>query len=988
MRDEKKTKEQLVAELRDLRRRVAALEMNSASPRPEGGRRQAEYTDRFRLLYEEAPLPYQSLDINGDVIDVNQAWLEALGYSEEEVLGKNFRHFLHSDQVAHFTENFPRFKAAGEVHGVEFEMVRKDGSTILVSFNGRIGRDDSGDFRQTHCIFQDITGKKHVEEALRKSRAMLETALTSMTDAMFITDAAGRFLAVNDAFVSFYKFKDKTECFKNIDEYPDLLEVFQPDKSPAPFDLWSVPRALRGESATNCEYCLRRRDTGETWVGSYSFGPIRNKDGMIVGAVVVARDITKEKEAEEALRKSQREMTLLYQISKVFLTTSDEQIYEQVLKVILDAFECELGVFGYLGDSGDLIISTLTRGVWDECRVEGKSIVFPHNVWGNSIWGKAITQKRGFLSEGPFRTPKGHVSVKNFLTVPLVFNDKTIGIVSLANKVSGFTSEDKPLLERIATSISPILHTRLQRDLQEQERRRAEQALRNKSDELQLILDTMPATIWFKDRNNRILRVNRSACEMMGMGPTEIEGRYAGEVFPDWLAEKYFQDDLEVINSGRPRMGIEEQLTNGAGELRWVKTDKVPWRDEQGALAGVLAFVVDITEARRGEEERAKLQAQLNQAQKLESVGRLAGGVAHDFNNMLGVILGYTELALQDVDPAQLVYADLEEIKTAANRSANLVRQLLAFARRQTVAPRLLDINAAVESMLKMVRRLIGENIQLTWFPGSDLWPVKIDPTQIDQILANLCVNARDAIAGVGGITLETGNNAIDETFCRNHPEATPGDFVFLSVRDDGCGMGKETLGKLFEPFFTTKEVGKGTGLGLSTVYGIVGQNGGFVTVDSELGRGTTFKIYLPKTNGPEALEQSEEQRAPNPKGVETILLVEDEKSILAMGKKILERHGYGVLAASSPQEALELARNHSSRIDLLITDVIMPAMNGKELAEKLSELVPGLKTLFMSGYTGEVIAESGVVDEGVNFLPKPFSLKTLTEKVREMLRS
>ncbi len=721
------------------------------------------------------------------------------------------------------------------------ELRDSDSGLSAFEMNGKKSADQSN--------YKEIRGRKGVQNSLIESRAILAAALSSMTDAASITDARGLFIEVNDAFASYHRFEDKGQCPHSLAEYAELFEVSMADKSPAPLNMWAVPRALRGESATNFEYCLRRRDTGESWVGRYSFGPILDSEAMIVGSVVVARDITKEKQAEEAFRKSRRETSLLYRISNAFLTVADEKIFEEVLQAILDAFQTKYGVFGYIGDNGDLIVPTLGRQVWSECRVEGKSVVFPARVWGESVWGKAITRKKSFVSKGPFHTPEGHIPIHSFLTAPLVFNEKTIGLVSLANKEGGFTSEDEQILVRIAASISPILHTRMQRDGKEQERRRAELSLKNRSDQLQLILDTVPATIWFKDGNNRFLRVNRATCEMMGMPATMIEGKPADEVFPHHLAEKYFQDDLEVMNSGRARMGIEEEYVNGRGEVRWVRTDKVPWYDEQGVLAGVLAFAVDITEAKRGEEEREKLREQLSQAQKLESVGRLAGGVAHDFNNMLGVILGYSELALRALDPLQPVCNQLREIRAAAQRSANLVRQLLAFARKQTISPLVLDLNETVESMLKMVRRIIGENIELTWLPGEDLGPVRIDPSQIDQILANLCVNARDAISGFGHISIETGNCLINQDFCLKHPEASPGEYVALSIRDDGCGMGQEILSKLFEPFFTTKEVGKGTGLGLSTVHGIVAQNGGFVTVDSKSGEGTTFKIHLPRTD-------------------------------------------------------------------------------------------------------------------------------------------
>ena len=394
----------------------------------------------------------------------------------------------------------------------------------------------------------------------------------------------------------------------------------------------------------------------------------------------------------------------------------------------------------------------------------------------------------------------------------------------------------------------------------------------------------------------------------------------------------------------------------------------------------------ELAERKRAEEEREKLQAQLTQAHKLESIGRLAGGVAHDFNNMLSVILGYTELALKQVDPAQPLFADLGEIRKAANRSASLTRQLLAFARKQTIAPRVLDLNETVEGMLKMLRRLIGEDIDLAWLPGTGALLVKMDPSQIDQILANLCVNARDAIEGVGKVAIETDTVTVDEDYCADHVGFVPGEFVLLAVSDDGSGMDKETLDNIFEPFFTTKGVDEGIGLGLATIYGSVRQNNGFINVYSEPGKGTTFKIYLPRYVG-QIVEDQMASATPIPKGRgETVLVVEDEVSILKLAEKILDALGYRVLTAETSAEALDLAGKHTGEISLLITDVVMPEMNGRDLAERLLSIDPNLKCLYMSGYTTNVIANRGVLDEGVNFIQKPFSTSDLADKVREAL--
>jgi two-component system cell cycle sensor histidine kinase/response regulator CckA len=404
------------------------------------------------------------------------------------------------------------------------------------------------------------------------------------------------------------------------------------------------------------------------------------------------------------------------------------------------------------------------------------------------------------------------------------------------------------------------------------------------------------------------------------------------------------------------------------------------------AITGVIASVRDISEHKKADEENKRLQMQLTQAQKMETVGRLAGGVAHDFNNMLGVILGHAEIGQDLLDPGHPVFTDLQEIGQAARRSADLTRQLLAFARKQTVAPRVLDLNETIGGMITMLKRLIGENIELVWLPGESLWPIKMDPSQIDQTLANLCVNARDAVGNTGKVTIETSTTVIDQDYCASHVECIPGEYVMLMVSDNGCGMAPETISHLFEPFFTTKEVGQGTGLGLATVYGIVRQNHGFIHVYSEPERGTTFKIYLPRHSAGSERSIKREVVVPDVRGHETILLVEDEPMILAMTNIMLKLQGYTVLPAATPGEAIRLAREHVGEIHLLMTDVIMPEMNGRDLAKNLLSIYPNIKRLFMSGYTANVIAHHGVLDEGVHFIQKPFTKKELTAKIREVL--
>ncbi len=420
--------------------------------------------------------------------------------------------------------------------------------------------------------------------------------------------------------------------------------------------------------------------------------------------------------------------------------------------------------------------------------------------------------------------------------------------------------------------------------------------------------------------------------------------------------------------------------------LETVRAARV-WSDEDRQALETLANTVALTlERTQSEATREQLESQLRQAQKLEAVGRLAGGVAHDFNNMLTVILGHADMALEKLDAADPVHADLEQILAVGRRSADLTRQLLAFARQQTIAPQVLDLNDTIASALKMLGRLIGENIELIWRPGRAVRSVKIDPTQLDQILANLAVNARDAISGVGRIVIATEVAELDEAYCSGQAGLTPGSYTVLEFSDTGRGMGEEALAHAFEPFFTTKAPGDGTGLGLATVYGILKQNHGHISASSEPGNGTTFRIYFPSHDGAEADAASLQPVAPLAPGTETLLLVEDEAVLLRLVTRQLAQLGYHVLAAGAPREAIALAEQHPGTIHLLMTDVIMPDMNGRDLWKRLSGLRPDMKCLFMSGYTADIIGHQGVLDEGIRFLQKPFTRAVLAAKLREVM--
>ncbi len=441
----------------------------------------------------------------------------------------------------------------------------------------------------------------------------------------------------------------------------------------------------------------------------------------------------------------------------------------------------------------------------------------------------------------------------------------------------------------------------------------------------------------------------------------------------------------------KPLQKITDSLTNEEpSRLEGLRHQ----RHEFGALARLVIqsfkhreeLSDEIAKQKQSEAARKQLEEQFRQAQKMESVGRLAGGVAHDFNNMLQAISGNIELAMHYAAPGSELSKFLFDAHHSADRAADLTRQLLAFARKQMISPKILNLSETVGSMVKMLGRLLGEEISLTWKPDSDLWLVRIDPSQIDQILVNLCVNARDAIGGVGEVSVELGNVVLDETFRSQHTGSVPGEYVLLTVTDNGSGMTQETLERLYEPFYTTKEVGKGTGLGLATVYGIVKQNEGFIDVESDLGKGSSFTIYFPRCSGEPTETKDKDEQQINAGKNKTVLLVEDEPEILTIVESMLQWLGYKVLATGSPDIALQIATKMTGEIHLLITDVIMPVMNGRELARQIKLIKPDIKCLYVSGHTADVIGEKGVLDEDTNFLQKPFALVNLAAKAREAL--
>ena len=785
--------------------------------------------------------------------------------------------------------------------------------------------------------------------ALRRHQAELETSehrfaeLAERSRTMvWEVDAQGLYTYVSPACLPILGYRP--------DEMVGRLHFYElhfPEGSEA-FKRAVLRRIASNEQVVNEEIAVRAKDGRLVWLLTNGF-PMRNADGTLRGYRGNNVDVTARKQAEADLRASEAQK-----------------------KTILDHIPASIA-----------LLDPELRVLWANRTAAASANRQPEDMVGTPchvFWGdpqkpcencpavEAVRTRRE--SHEIVRTPDGRVWEES--GVPLLDDAGHLAaVVEIAIDVTARTATEQRMRELLAESAQA--RQALLGILEDHDR--AEADLKRLATAIQQSADSIVVT----DARGTIQYVNPAFEAVTGYARAEAIGQNPRILQSGRQDAAFYRQMWDVLASGRTWKG---RFVNRRKDGALYTEDAVisPVFDAQGHVVNFVAVKRDVS-------EQLHLAAQLNQAQKMDSIGRLAGGVAHDFNNMLTVILGHAEmkLAAADLDPA--LRDSLEEIRHAATNSVALTRQLLAFARQQTIAPRLLDLNAAVKGSLQMLRRLIGENVELAWQPAAAAPFVKADPAQIDQILVNLCLNARDAISGAGHVAIETGTAVFDAAYCARHAGAAPGDYARLAVRDDGCGMDEETLAHVFEPFYTTKAPGAGIGLGLSMVYGAVKQNNGYVDVASSPGQGTVFHVYLPLCAGPEPVASPAPPASPVG-GRKTILLVEDEPAILAMAAQMLDGLGYDVRAARTPAEAIRLVQELPGDLHLLITDVVMPGMNGRDLARTLDDLRPGLRHLYMSGYTADVIARNGILDDHLHFLHKPFSLEELAAKVSETLES
>jgi PAS domain S-box-containing protein len=926
---------------------AANLFLKNAEQRISSLTRLVEYITRqaahYRKILNTIEETYFEVDLRGRILFFNGTAIRELGYTEKELKGLHFLRLMDKASARKVYCEFHHVFITGKPNkGFEWKIRKKNKEPLDVESSISLVKDEAGKPIGFKGVVRDITMRKKTERALQEKVEKYRAIFENMEDLYVETDLKGNYQGFNESWRRKLKYTREELMGMN---YRRIIPPEQVSSTYREFnEIFKT-----GREKVFPEYMLLAKD-GSVFYLDMSVSLLRTPTGEPIGFYGLGRDITERVKARQKIEASEKHLRLINENINDIIWTMDSDLNFTYFSPSV------FPITGYSPEELEKI--RLKKMVNEQTYARIKEIL-----------------KNEMDNEKERTSPDKNEPV----TVEMSLKRKDGSEMVTEVNVS-FNLDEKG---------GPFAIVGITRDISE--RKRFEKKLRESEQRYRMIVENMTDMIAAMDMDFRYTYQSPSIKRITGYSLDELAHiPLSKRITPDSMHK--VKQLLSCALGCESRYGrkeqskpqvIEVEAYHKQGGTVWMEVITTFTRDQKGEPTGILYSGRDITERKRAAEEKDKLESQLLQAQNMETLGRLAGGVAHDFNNMLSVILGYVDLAETRLAKEHPVLKDLVEIEKAAVRSRDITAQLLAFSRKQMIAPKTINLNELVVNTQKLLIRLIGEHIDLKIHLEDSLWKIKYDPSQIEQILINLAVNARDAMSEGGKLEIETRNVILDEFYCRNHVGLLPGKYVQLTVSDSGTGMDKETMQHIFEPFYTSKKAGRGTGLGMATVYGIIKQNNGAISVYSEPGLGTRFHIYIPWTAEKDTPAVDAPQ-IPVFTGGGNILLVEDDPMVLDITREMLESIGYNVTIAETPKDAISYCKMEGSQITLIITDIVMPEMSGRELIQILKEFNPDIKVLYMSGYTADMIDHHGILNEGVHFLQKPFRLKDLVCKIKE----